>query len=591
MCGIAGMMMRDGSEPDSGVLDRLERALRHRGPDSAGRHVAHGVALISTRLAIMDVAEGDQPLFGPEGLALVCNGEVYNAPELRAELGGAFATLSDCEPALRLYSADDLDFARRMRGMYAAALHDPARSRLVLARDPFGIKPLYFVQTDTLFAFASEPQALIAAGLAMAAPTRGKAAELLQLKFTTGAQTIFPSIRRVLPGETLAVEGARIVDRRRISVGGRRSRTHAADLERVLSDSVAVHLRSDVPYGLFLSGGVDSTVLLALMRRLTGARVTAVTVGYAPHDGVPDPADESVAAQRVAGLLGADCHRVEIGAADFWAHAPRIAAAIDDPTTDSAVVPTWFLGRESRRMGLKVALCGEGADELFAGYGRYRRLRPPLSWLRPAGARGVFDRAGMGATLAGWGAGIAAVRAREAAGASPLQAELAIDRAEWLPNDLLTKLDRCLMAHGVEGRTPFLDPLVAAFADGLPDRARIGRRMGKLILREFLAEICPEAGAFARKKGFNPPIGRWMAARHPELAALVAAQPGVAPLLPAADVARAMAAAEHDPQPAWSLLFYALWHTHHVLGRRVEGDIAAVLADAADRPILAEAAE
>ena len=578
MCGIAGIMMRGARAPEAQALARLLTALAHRGPDGHGQTVRDNVALLQTRLAIIDLATGNQPMFSPRGTALVANGEIYNNPELRAMMRDIpFVTQSDCEVPLFLYETDGIGFAEGLRGMYAIAIHDPAAGRLVLARDPFGIKPLYYTITAAGFAFASEPQALVAAGFARAEINPRARNELLQLKFSTGADTIFPGISRVLPGETLVVEDGQIIARRQqaaLPAGGPTMPGTSTQLDAVLLDSVSVHLRSDVPYGLFLSGGIDSASVLALMRRATGQRVQAITCGWADGVGV----DETAEAMRLAAVMGADCHRVEMGLADFWALAPRIAASIDDPTADAAVLPTWMLGRAARAQGLKVTLCGEGADELFGGYGRYRKRRAPLSWIsRKPRSKGVF---GDPTLLAGWRDGIAALESRAMPDRSAVQAAQAIDIAEWLPNDLLTKLDRCLMAHGVEGRTPFLDPIVAAFVFRLPDAQKVGWRFGKLLLRDWLATAFPEAGAYARKKGFKPPVGAWMQARAGELGRLVAAQPGIAACLPADMVRAAFTNANAESQPAWSLLFYALWHSHHVLGISPEGDIAATLADA-----------
>jgi asparagine synthase (glutamine-hydrolysing) len=578
MCGIAGVMTPDGSPPDPALLDRLTAALAHRGPDGQGRLVRGGVALVHTRLAIIDLDTGEQPLFAPGGTALVANGEIYNNPELRAAMAGApFRTRSDCEPAVFLYERDGESFADLLRGMYAIALHDPRRNRLVLARDPFGIKPLYYLQTESQFLFASEPQAL--RGAAAAIDPRHRA-ELLQLKFTTGAETIFPGISRVLPGETLVVEAGRIVGRRRRAAlpAGRplpvRPEAALGALERVLLDSVSVHLRADVPYGLFLSGGIDSSALLALMTRAAGTRIRVLTCGWEGGGAV----DESREAERLAGLMGAECHRLEMRRQDFWRFAPRIAAAIDDPTADAAVLPTWMLGRAARQDGLKVTLCGEGADELFGGYARYRKRRAPWRFFaRQPRSKGLFGEL---PALAGWRAGLAAAEAEAGRDRSPLQAIQAADIAEWLPNDLLTKLDRCLMVHGVEGRTPFLDPVVADFAFRLPDALKTRLRFGKVLLRDWLARAFPEAGAYARKRGFKPPVGAWMAAEAARLSELVAAQPGVAEAMPPARVQAAFASAEASPQPAWSLLFYALWHSRHVLGVDPAGDVGEVLAAA-----------
>jgi asparagine synthase (glutamine-hydrolysing) len=584
MCGIAGMMTRDGAAPAPAELDRLLRALAHRGPDGQGRLVRGGVGLLHTRLAIVDLQTGDQPLFaGAEpgrGAALVGNGEIYNNPELRAAMGSTpFRTRSDCEPALWRYVAEGERFADGLRGMYALAIHDPERGRLVLARDPFGIKQLYYVVGESGFAFASEPQALLAAGLAGASVAPRARAELLQLKFTTGAATIFPGVMRVLPGETLVVEGGAIVARHhRAALPEGPPRAPDGDgldaLERVLLESVTVHLRSDVPYGLFLSGGIDSAAVLALMHRATGQRIHALTCGW---DGVG--VDETAEAMRLAAAQGAVCERVAMGERDFWALAPRIAAAIDDPTADAAVLPTWMLGRAARAAGLKVALCGEGADELFGGYTRYRKRRAPWRWLaRPPRSRGVLGEI---PALAGWRDGIAAMEPGVAAGRSSVQAAQAADIAEFLPNDLLVKLDRCLMAHGVEGRTPFLDSEVAAFAFALPDSRKVDVRFGKVLLRHWLARAFPQAGAFARKKGFKPPVGHWIATRADRLAPLLAGEPGVAAVVDSATVSARLADAGRDPQAAWSLLFYGLWHARHVVGVDPEGDVEAVLRQAA----------
>ncbi len=581
MCGIAGVMTSNGMAPPFAMLDRMEQAIAHRGPDGSGRLLRGDVALLQLRLAIVDLETGDQPLFGvsadpDSGVALIANGEIYNNPDLRRAMAQtAFRTRSDCEPPVFLYEQQGVGFADSLRGMYAIAIHDPGQGRLVLARDPFGIKPLYYAETEELFAFASEPQALLAAGLGEAEPDLMRARELLQLKFTTGAETIFPGIRRVQPGETIVVERGRIVSRHRATAlppgPPRRPEADAvARLDGVLLESVAVHLQSDVPYGLFLSGGVDSAALLSLMTRV-GGRVRALTCGWEGGEGI----DETAEALCLAQAQGAECVRIEMGADDFWRFAPQIAACIDDPTADAAVLPSWMLGREAAASGLKVTLCGEGGDELFGGYARYRKRRAPLRWItRPPRSGGVF-----GAALAaeGWRDGLArAERAAEPA-LSPIQQAQWVDCQEWLPNDLLTKLDRTLMVHGVEGRTPFLDPLVADFAFGLADRQKAGFRYGKLLLRAWLAGAFPQAGAWARKKGFKPPVGAWIAARGGALAELVAAQPGVAALVPRAVVTGAIENAGTDSQPAWSLLFYALWHSHHVLGIDSSGDIAAVL--------------
>ena len=586
MCGIAGVMMRDGRPADTAVLDLLEAAVDHRGPDGSGRHVDGSVGLVSTRLAIIDLETGDQPIREPRGAVLVANGEIYNDLELRAQLGDVpFRTRSDCESPLHLYRRKGLDFAKDLRGMYGIAIYDPAASRLVLTRDPFGIKPLYYVEAATYFAFASEPQALIVAGLAGYEIRPRARAELLQIKFTTGSETIFSHIHRVLPGETIVVVDGRVVERRRrnaIPRGGplkRDYREALRQLDEILSESVALHLRSDVPYGLFLSGGIDSSALLGLMARFSSNPIVALTVGFPGSSA----ADEREGALRVARSIGAEQHVVEMTERDFWANTPRVAAAVDDPTTDAAALPTFMLG-EAAKGRLKVVLSGEGADEIFAGYSRYRRAR----WLwgllsRKSRRRGEFDGlANMNGALNGWREGLNRAEALEVcAERSLIQTMQAVDCAEWLPNDLLIKLDRCLMAHGVEGRTPFLDPVVAEFAIRLPDDLKVRTNLGKRLLRDWLHIHVPAAEAFAKKTGFNPPVGEWIAARKASIGALVSAQPGVAEIATRDDVHRVFADPERNSQAAWSLLFYALWHSHHIIGISADGDVSDVLSTAA----------
>jgi asparagine synthase (glutamine-hydrolysing) len=578
-------MMSHGRPLDIRSLDRLGAALAHRGPDSHGRHISGAVGLVNTRLAIVDLETGDQPLYDAQGAVLIANGEIYNDPELRNQLCDVdFVTGSDCEVPLHLYRRNGFDFVDFLRGMYAIAVYDAARGRLVLCRDPFGIKPLYYVETAEYFAFASEPQALLSAGLAGRSLRRSSCAELLQLKFTTGADTIFSEIRRVLPGETLIIANASIVERRRRSAlnDGYAATVNYEDamqrLDAVLLDSVGHHLRADVPYGLFLSGGVDSSALAGLMAQLTAGRLIALTAAF-PRSAA---ADELPYAQRVARSVGADHHVVEITARDFGRIAPRVVAALDDPTTDAAALPTYALA-EAARGQLKVVLTGEGGDEIFCGYSRYYRARRFGGvFARPARARGEFDGIGrVDGFFDGWRDGLYRAEHLEARrNRSFIQKLQAVDCAEWLPNDLLLKVDRCLMAHGVEGRTPFLDRIVADFAFPLPDGLKATSKMAKRLLRDWLAMKLPAAEPYARKTGFNPPVAEWIAAHQPRLGILVAGQPGIREIFRPEYVSRAFADLKKHHQAAWSLLFYALWHSHHVLELPSDGTIEEVLGQA-----------
>ncbi|SIS71785.1 asparagine synthase (glutamine-hydrolyzing) [Insolitispirillum peregrinum] len=600
MCGIAGVASAIGQAPETAVLDRMAQALSHRGPDGCHSVRVGAIGLAHARLAIVDLTTGDQPLYGPDGLVLVANGEIYNDLPLRQELSGRpFRTGSDCEAPLFLYheapEAQKTAFASRLRGMYAIALADPARDRVVLCRDPFGIKPLYIAQGDFGVAFASEPCALLASGLLPAARVETAAAvEMLNLQFSTGSRTPLQGIERLLPGETVVIERGRIVSRQRrfalsdalIPSDGPllRSEDEAlAALEAALLDSVTAHQRSDVPYGMFLSGGVDSATVLALMSRLNDQPVRAFTAGF-PGSGVHD---ERSQAALVAKACGAEHSDLAITEQDFWRWLPSIVASLDDPVADYAVVPTWLLARQARQ-SVKVILSGEGGDELFAGYGRYRAALRPWPFAKPMRRRGTFDGLGVLRAGAGWRAGLTQTERAIAdapqqwlAHPSRLKRLQAADVAEWLPNDLLTKLDRCLMAHGVEGRVPFLDPVVAGVAMRLDDRLTLKDNTGKWLLRRWLDKALPQAQPFARKKGFTVPVGEWIARDGARLGEWVAATPAVQEIADPAAVRGLFVATDKDRLfAAWSLLVYALWARHHLEGQRCDGDVASVLAAA-----------
>jgi asparagine synthase (glutamine-hydrolysing) len=590
MCGIAGLMTYDGAAPPSAPLRAMGAALRHRGPDGDGRYRSSDVGMVQTRLAIIDLATGDQPLYEPGGAALIANGEIYNYIELRKELGCgrpvAFSTQSDCELPLHLFRRYGLEFTAHLRGMYAIALHDPGAGRLILARDPFGIKPLYYAETPRAFAFASEPGALIEAGIVTPQLVESARNELMQMQFTTGRETIFAGINRVLPGETVVVRQGRIVERRRREVlpeGGPATLGEddaLAGLGAVLAESVRIHQRSDVPFGMFLSGGIDSTAVLVTMAQLAERPVKAFTIGFAAGD----VADERPAAHAVAQAVGAEHVEIVFDEADFWSLLPEIVSAVDDPAADYAILPTWKLARAAREAGLKVILTGEGGDELFGGYGRYRSaMRPWWAGGRAPRVRGMLDGLGiLRGEIAGWRDGIAAAEARNGGyRRTPLQVSQAVDCADWLPNDLLIKLDRCLMAHGAEGRTPYLDAEVAALAFCLPDALKVRRGLGKWLLRRWLADHLPEAQPLARKRGFTVPVAHWIRRRADKIGPLVARSPAVLEICRPDAVERLFAAVTHKraARAAWNLLFYALWHRRHIERVALPRDTPAALAD------------
>lgn len=560
MCGIAGVI----GEADEAKARALIAPLAHRGPDGIRLETVGKATLAHARLSIIDLEHGWQPLHAA-GCTVIGNGEIYNYLELIEEFGlkDRLTTGSDFEPLLHLYAVEGERAFARLRGMYAFCLigHD---GRTWLVRDPFGIKPLYYRQTPHGVAFASEPRALSPQSVAFE-----RAEELLALNYTLAS--IYPGIERVPPGAVLQLTSAQPGGSRDPGLGqglASSKNTWAPasagvsgvldTLDRVLEDSVAVHQRSDVPYGLFLSGGIDSATVATLMSRLNQRPVTAFTCGFDAEGA----RDERAQAERVARALDLDWRETSFGEEDFWRVAPLVASALDDPTTDYATLPTYKLA-EAATGTLTVVLTGEGGDELFAGYGRYRRaLRPAWMGGRPAEpqAQAPFLKDGGQGALARWRAITAAPK-----GLSRLKRAQAADIASWLPNDLLLKLDRCLMAHGLEGRTPFLDREVMAFAAALPDGLKVRGRHGKWILRKWLERHCPAAEPWARKKGFTVPVADWIAPRAGDLGPRIAAVQGVAEACDL-DAVRAVFTDERQASHRWPLLFYALWWCFHIGG-------------------------
>ncbi|CAN7614806.1 asparagine synthase (glutamine-hydrolyzing) [Phenylobacterium sp. LjRoot225] len=607
MCGIAGMLSPAPGEAGEARTAQMIGAITHRGPDGVRLETTAHAALAHARLSIIDLEGGWQPLHSG-GATVIGNGEIYNYLELTRDfqLAGALATGSDFEPLLHLYAQEGPAAFDRLRGMYALCLIG-GDGRTWLARDPFGIKPLYLLEHEAGLAFASEPRAFFAAGLLTPELDEEAGEELLGFSYTVGG--VFKGVRRLAPGEVLEVRNGEVVGgwrrralapnapsvspsaihlprfagEERVAAPPRAGKLSAkltegafsseadllARLDTVLEDSVRVHQRSDVPYGLFLSGGIDSAAIAALMARLNARPVTAFTCGF----DAPGAKDERGQAERVARALNLDWRETRFDEADFWRILPQVAWALDDPTADYATLPTYKLA-EAAKDTLTVVLTGEGGDELFGGYGRYRRaLRP--AWL---GGRPAEPRPESPGALARWRAEASAQKGGAPKGLSRLQQAQWADVATWLPNDLLLKLDRCLMAHGLEGRTPFLDREVAAFAYPLPDRFKVRGRHGKWLLRKWLERACPAAEPWAKKQGFTVPVETWIAPRAAEIAPRIARIDAVRRLREPEAVQRAFAGEAAGQR--WPLLFFAVWSLIHLEGaspdealRRVVGPL------------------
>lgn len=571
MCGIAGVLGASDIALAETETQRMIGGLLHRGPDGVRYETVRGHALAHARLSIIDLEGGWQPIHAA-GSTVIGNGEIYNYVELAADhdLKSVLSTGSDFEPLAHLYAREGAKAFHRLRGMYALCLIG-ADGRVFLARDPFGIKPLYVRPLTSGVAFASEPAALMPPPLA--APDSALVEDLLTLGYRTG-DAPFGAVA-LEPGEVAEVRDGvliRHVDQLPRTPGPARpaQRDEAAALialDSVLEDSVRVHQRSDVPYGLFLSGGVDSSIIATLMARLNERPVTAFTCGF----DVPGAADERGRAERVARSLNLDWRETTFTEEDFWRLAPRVAAALDDPTTDYACLPTLKLAEAAKGV-LTVVLSGEGGDELFGGYGRYRRaLRP--AWL---GGRPPTPRARMSALADQGGAAVARWEAK-AANTAPTRLARAqeSDVRTWLPNDLLLKLDRCLMAEGLEGRTPFLDREVADFAQSLPDGMKVKGRLGKWLLRLWLERHCPAAEPFARKQGFTVPVASWIAPRAADIGRAISKIEGVRAICSPEKITHIFSD-EAEAGSRWPMVFYALWSLIHIDGETPEAALEIV---------------
>lgn len=526
MCGIAGVILRQG-RPEAAPLEKAVGLLKHRGPDDHGVHVVASVGLAHTRLSIIDLAGGHQPIIDLEGrYALVANGEVYNFVELRSELergGCQFATGSDSETILHVYDRYGVRGFSRLHGMFAFALYAVHERRLLLARDRLGIKPLYYVELPDRIAFASELKALL--------PLLPRAPEIsapalacfLDQGFNSLPESILKDVRRLEPGTALVIGEGLAVDRvtywSPLDIVPRASTLDDAveEFDGLFDQVLREHMRSDVPYGLFLSGGIDSGNLLARLSALNDRPIQTYSVGY---EGQED-SDELMQARRVAALFGSEHRELRLDPRQALAALPLSVWFADDLMYDAACLPTALLAQRAGR-DLKVVFTGEGGDEVFAGYGRYRRN--PLQraakrlprWLGGGyRARSRWDpavrRQAFGGALL-QGASEASRPLQDTWHSAPAgwsflrKAQLSDIRSE-LKDGLLVKVDRMLMAFGLEGRVPYLDHRVVELGLSLPDRLKVRGRVGKVLLRTSAARWLPADQLRARKRGFGVPLG------------------------------------------------------------------------------------
>ena len=566
MCGIVGIVHHAPDHPVAkAVVQRMCDAIRHRGPDDEGLLVDGPVGLGMRRLSIIDLAGGHQPVYNEDkSCAIVFNGEIYNYRELRDGLirrGHTLVTHSDTETIVHLYEEMGERCVEPLRGMFALAIWDARRRRLLLARDRFGIKPLYVAEAPWGLAFASELKALVAAGLTGRALDWDALDAFFQLGYVPAPQSVFRDVRKLEPAHTLSWEPGKGAVRRRYWDLPKERRAAPRDVEEQvvqwLDESVRAHLESDVPVAAFLSGGLDSSAVVASMA-MAGEVPHAFTARY--HGSSAAMADESALARALTERYGAKLTVIDVHPELTRIFEP-IVAALDEPHADESAVPSWLI---SQAVGAeyKVALTGTGGDEMFAGYRRHlglllggyaRRVPTPLRrtasalanalpeprggglgvdrlkrFLRtgdveapdrllgyfnrlPDDVRGALYTPAVGRVLAG-NAALDRFRAVHADGAfgGSLSAALYLDYRTYLPDDILALSDRMAMAHSLEIRVPFADHVLLERVFPLPDRLKIGLGKSKRLLRRALKARLPDAHFKAPKRGFVGPTASWL---------------------------------------------------------------------------------
>jgi asparagine synthase (glutamine-hydrolysing) len=599
MCGIAGIFLRQHAV-EGRCLDDLARRIVHRGPDKIKTHLDGALGLAHARLSIIDLAGGDQPLFADDGrLALVANGEIYNFIELRRDLearGAVFATHSDCETILHAYLHYGDGFLEKLNGMFAFALYDRLEGKLLLARDRLGIKPLFFAEAAEGVFFASEQKALFPLLPGGPAIRPDALIQSLETRFNTGAQTIVAGVERLLPGEVATFASGRLVSRRRywspfdLAIAPIHYEEAAHAFDALMEQVMLEHMRSDVPFALFLSGGVDSSVVLEWLRREEGAReLASYTVAFADAS----KNDDAEAAKTIARRFGLRHSILELDRQTLFDHLPFAVWAADDFIIDPAILPTSLLAREVAR-DFKVVFSGEGGDELFAGYGRYRRSRLQrwLANLRSPGSGGFRTRGLLGGEwrrrllegplqehLPAGRLGLTHAWGLTPEAWSELQRMQYTDMATELTDQLLVKVDRMLMAWGLEGRVPLLDHRLVEFALRLPDELKVRGREGKLFLKRWAEPIFGKALIRRPKSGFTVPVGSCL--QGDNLLRLGQILPGheafsglFKPSGISALVSR-QSTRQDVPDLLWALLQFAVWHRIFIEGSGEKPDVSA----------------
>jgi asparagine synthase (glutamine-hydrolysing) len=628
MCGICGIVNFNAAEPvQRRVIQTMTDVQAHRGPNGDGYFVEGNVGLGHRRLSIIDLSGGSQPMYNEdESVAVVFNGEIYNFADITADLtlrGHQFKTRSDTEAIVHAYEQYGDDCVKEFRGMFAFAVWDRRQKRLLVARDRLGIKPLYYYANRRFFAFASEIKSLLQhPGVEREIDV--EAMDLyLALRYVPGPKTMFRNIFKLQPGHTLSLDEKGSIRIRKFwdieyFDGTLSDDDYIDQFKQLLEESVRLRLISDVPLGVFLSGGLDSTAILAMMSRITGRqRIKTFSVGYdatGPSAREADEANELSYAREAARHFGAEHYEYRLGPAQFCDASETLVSHLDEPMADPTCIPLYYISRLARQH-ITVVLSGEGADETLAGYALYRRILAlekirntigPLASILPALSRlpigdrlrayvrrastplpdhyrGVVKGVSPETRLALTGAErllkseecldrVFAPYFEKVQNTSTLNRMLYADAKVWLPEDLLLKADKTTMAASIELRVPFLDHKLVAFCAALPESLKLRRGQGKWILRRAMGTDLPPAIIRRAKKGFPLPAASWLRLELRDFMrdTLLANNSSCSWFFARAAVEDIVRRHERGGfsgfQEVWSLIVFELWHRRLIDG-------------------------
>lgn len=552
MCGIAGILNWSGAPEDR--LDPMLKAIVHRGPDDEGTFVEGPVAMGMRRLSIIDLNSGHQPIFNEdESVVVVFNGEIYNYVELRADLesrGHTFRTNTDTEVLVHLYEEEGTDFLPRLNGMFGFTIWDRKAKRLFMARDRVGIKPMYYAQSGDNFVYGTELKSILATGLVEHRIDPGALFSYLVHFYVPGTQSPFQNISKLLPGHYLVADETGVTttcwwDLRNYTAMADIGRKEATEhIRELFLDSIRLRMRSDVPVGSYLSGGLDSSLVTAAAASQTDLEFATFSVGFSQSE-----FDELPYARAVSEHTGTVHHEISVSPSDALEHFPNLIWYMDEPNGDAAILPTYLVS-ELAVKNVKVALSGIGADEFFGGYHRYhhqveklaklavlptgllkvirpllaamrydwgyrldRIISPPPPWINHLEQTHRYDEESI-KLLLGDGMGELGSYMRGAfekyPGSDYVNHRMFADAHSYLPDQILALTDRMSMAVSLEARAPFLDYRIMEFASSLPGAWKVDGKAWKLILKDALGDLVPERTIKRPKWGFAPPVRTWM---------------------------------------------------------------------------------